>query len=71
MADPVSISTSLQNLTCQIQAMQFYRQQTNDTTADSWLATLKSTLASNITSTDQPQGYASALAQSVFPGTVY
>jgi len=67
MSDPVSISTSLQNLKCQIQAMQFYAQQTNDTTANAWIATLKTTLASNEGATP-PQGYASALAQSVFTG---
>lgn len=67
MADPVSISTSLQNLKCQIQAMQFYQQITNDLTAQTWIASLETTLAANEGSTP-PAGYASALAQSVFTG---
>lgn len=67
MSDPVSISTTLQNLTCQIQAMEAYRQQSNDTTADAWVVSLKSTLASNITAANTPQGYASVVAQTAKP----
>ena len=66
MADPVNVSTSLQNLTCQIQAMEAYRQLTNDTTADAWIATLKTTLANNLGATP-PQGYASVFGQTAKP----
>lgn len=65
MADPVNISTSLQNLKCQIQALTYYQQLTNDLTAQTWIATLESTLASNEGATP-PAGYASVLGQSTF-----
>ena len=68
MSDPVSISTTLQNLKLQIQAMQFYQQQSGDQTAAAWLATSKATLASNETAGSPPAGYPSALANSVFNG---
>lgn len=64
MADPVNVSTSLQNLKCQVQAMAFYQQMTNDTTASAWLATLQTTLTNNEVAGSPPQGYKSALADS-------
>ena len=67
MSDPVSISTTLQNLKCQIQALAFYQQMTNDLTAAAWITSLESTLASNEGATP-PQGFQSVLADSVFRG---
>ena len=67
MSDPVSISTTLQNLKLQIQAMAFYQQMTGDQTAAAWITTSEATLASN-EGTTPPQGYKSVLADSVFRG---
>lgn len=67
MADPVSISTTLQNLKCQIQAMAFYQQQTGDLSAAAWITSMEATLAANEAATP-PAGYPSALGNSVFNG---
>ena len=63
MADPVSISFSLQNLKCTIQCLKAYQQVTDDATNAALITSLTSTLVANETATP-PVGMPSALAQS-------
>lgn len=63
MADPVSISFSLQNLKCVVQCLKAYQQVTDDATNTALIASLSATLTANETATP-PVGMASALAQS-------
>jgi hypothetical protein len=68
MADPVSVSMSLQNMKATIQALQGYQQATSDPTLSAFIATLKTTLAANEVAGAPPVGLTSALGQSAAGG---
>lgn len=70
MADPVSISFSLQQLKCTIQCLRFYQQETADATNAALIASLTSTYQTNENTAAPAVGMPSANAQSASGGLV-
>lgn len=70
MADPVSISFSLQNLKSTIQALRFYQQESGDATNAALITSLTSTYTTNENTAAPAVGLPSALAQSASVGLV-
>lgn len=64
MADPVSVSLTLQQLKCLLDSAKFYQRTTNDLTMSATITSLQATLTANVTPGSPPAGYASVLAQS-------
>lgn len=64
MADPVSVSFTLQNLECLIQTAQFYQQISADMTNSPLIASLQAIVAANVGSGAAPAGLPSVDAQS-------
>lgn len=65
MADPFSISISLQNAKLALDAMKFYQRMTGDFTASTFITSLQASIVSNNTVEGNViPGYASVLAQS-------
>lgn len=63
MADPFSLSISLQQAKCALDSMKFYQRMTNDLSMSAFITSLQASLNSNI-GTTAPVGYSSAPAQS-------
>lgn len=64
MADPFSISISLQQAKCALDAMKFYQRMTNDLTMDVFITSLQAQIVSNNPVGNTISGYSSVLAQS-------
>lgn len=64
MSDPFSLSISLQQAKCALDAMKAYQRMSNDLTMATFITSLQAQIVSNNTANVTIAGYASAIAQS-------
>lgn len=64
MADPFSLSISLQNARLALDALKFYQRMSGDFTASSFITSLQASIVSNNVPVTPIAGYASVMAQS-------
>lgn len=62
MADPVSISFSLQDLKCTVQSLKYYQQMSGNAQTLPLLTSLWATLQANVSAASPPMGLQDALA---------